>query len=173
MPHTLLTEPQLFDDAFERECLNVQRLLRSFPVARLDDRLPGCHDSAREVAVRFVGHHHTLAQLVLGPSPGRLHVGPASLQRVHAELDESRRHLQRALARLAPAQWGELIRVSLAVGPWERARRGELLWIALKDMVREASHFAIHLRAALAHEAAERDRGARMLRRAGLGATGL
>jgi hypothetical protein len=52
-----------------------------------------------------------------------------------------------SLAGLTPAQWGEVVPAPRGLSTWSQARRGELLWLALRELLRHSRHLSLHVRA--------------------------
>ena len=49
------------------------------------------------------------------------------------------------LMRTPPFRWAEVIDAPADLASWRQGRRGELLWLALREMVRHSRHLARHL----------------------------
>jgi hypothetical protein len=63
-----------------------------------------------------------------------------------------------ALTRMPAARWGDVMEAPTALTPWRQARRGELLWLALREMVYHYRHFALHLKSARPDGGLDRER---------------
>lgn len=141
-------ERQLLYELLERESRNVARMLRAFPPGRMEQRVPGCPCSAREMAWSFVVRERLLHYLLAGRMMGAEAEAPRSFPEVVGAYEESRRHTRALLAALTSQRWAEVLRAPVGPGRWEQASRGELLWKSWKEIAHHASHFALHLRRA-------------------------
>ena len=142
-----ISERELFAEVLEREFRSCSRMLRAFPTDRLDERASDCACSARELAARFVERERAMHQVLFGaagagPPPG------ASLYEIQCRLEATHERTLAGLVALTEAGWRETVPAPAGLGIWDRARRGELLWLALKDLIRDDAHFALHLRLA-------------------------
>ena len=153
MVQAVTPERQLLTEALEREFGNALRMLKAYPAERLDDRPADCPRSGREMAWALVERERRMHYVLCGPAAGLDAHAPESLAAILAAY-ESAHHETRAA--LTPAQWREPLHGPVGMGPWERARRGELLWMAWKDLVHHAAHLAVHLRLARQDDAAAR-----------------
>jgi hypothetical protein len=146
--YELTSEREAFAEVLEHEIKKVVRLVRAFPIARFDRRHPECNRSACELAREFAGHVRRLEELATGrtaePARGTLQTRGEIL--LDLELAYLGTHM--ALRAMPPFRWGQVIDVPAGLAPWRQARRGELLWLALREMVRHDRHFALHLTSA-------------------------
>jgi len=136
-----------YTQVLAHEFKKVVRMVRAFPPERFDERATGCGESARELAAGFVYRVRAVDDLACA-SMGLLSLSrPAFRDRgeLLLELETAFLFAHTALASLSAAQWAELIPdpVGLAVG--QRSRRGELLWLALRDLIAHDRHFARHM----------------------------
>lgn len=142
------SERQAYAEMLEHEVKKVVRMLRAFPAERFEQSDPECSRSARELAAEFVAHVHGIEEITYG----RIAPWSASSSRTRGgimlELEAAAMGAYAALMTLPAARWGEVMPAPAALTPWRQARRGELLWLALREMVRHDRHFALHLRAA-------------------------
>jgi hypothetical protein len=143
-----VSERALFSEIFEREFESWRRRLSSFPVDHADDRLTDCPCTARELAARLLERQRTLLDIV-GGSGARIAPGRgASPSEMLGLYESAHAETRRMLAALSDTQWQETIASPVGLVLWERARRGELLWLGLKDLIRQGAHFGVHLRVA-------------------------
>jgi len=157
-------ELRLAAEMLEREFRNAHRMLRSFPAERIEDRPPDCSRSGRELAWAFVERERRLLYVLRGRTAELGTSAPESLLDIQAEYENAHRETRAALAVFTEQQWNEVIRGPAGLGGWERARRGELVWMSWKDLVHHTAHFAVHLRLARQDDAMELARGAAELR---------
>ena len=141
-------ERQAYAEVLEHEVKKVVRMLRAFPVERFEQCDAECARSARELAGEFVAHVHGIEEITYG----RIAASGASSSRTRGgimlELETAAMGASAALMTLSAARWGDVMQAPAALTPWRQARRSELLWLALREMVRHDRHFALHLRAA-------------------------
>jgi hypothetical protein len=83
---------------------------------------------------------------------------PDSLHGILTEYEDAHGATRVAFAQLTKEQWREQIRGPAGLAGWERGRRGELLWMAWKELAHHVAHFAVHLRVARQEDAARRAR---------------
>jgi hypothetical protein len=142
------SERALFADGLEREFESGRRRLRSFPPDRVDETMADCPCTARQIAARMLEQQRAVLEIVVKgrsrtvPGPG------ASLLELLARYEAAHAEARLALAELSDAQWEETIETPPALSYGKQGRRGELLWLALRGMMRDGVHFSVHLRAA-------------------------
>jgi hypothetical protein len=130
------------------EMKKVVRSLRAFPVERLDARETGCGRSARELAEGFIAHLRRLDALASGSDWALPVREDRSRSVILLELEACFLSTHASLDMISPASWSEVIPSPLGLSPWSQARRGELLWMALRNLIRHSRHFTLHVRAA-------------------------
>jgi len=129
------------------EMKKVVRALRAFPVERLDVRDTGCGRSARELAEGFIAHLRRLDSLASGSDWALPVHGDRSRGVILLELEACYLSAHASLETISPVRWSEVIASPLGLSPWSQARRGELLWMALRNLIRHGRHFTLHVRA--------------------------
>ncbi len=154
MVGSAVTERGLFAQLLEREYRNTARMLRAFPRGRLDEKPADCPRSGRAMAWAFVERERLMLYVLRGRTTGIGVDAPASMDEILAAHAEAHRDTRTALSQVTAAQWDETLSGPAGLRHWERARRGELLWMALRELVHHGAHFAIHLRLAQDEEAA-------------------
>ena len=147
------SEQGLFTEVLEREFTSAMQMLREFPADRLDDRPRDCEKSARELAIGFLERERAIHHVLRGRPADRGAAAPSSLHEIVGTFEAAHRETRETLANLTAEDWGESIRGPVGLGMWDRARRGELLWLALKELIAQDSHFAVHLRLAREEQA--------------------
>jgi hypothetical protein len=130
------------------EMKKVVRSLRAFPVERLDARDTDCGRSARELAEGFIAHLRRLDALASGSDWAVPVRGERSRGVIMLEIEACYLSAHASLDTISPASWSEVIPSPLGLSPWSQARRGELLWMALRNLIRHGRHFTQHVRAA-------------------------
>lgn len=142
------SERQLLTGVLEREFRNAVRMMRAFPAAHVDDIPNDCSRSGRDLAWAFVERERLMHYVVRGQMGAMGQPAPPTLHDILTAYEDAHHETRTALLRLSPELWSETIRGPAGIGVWERGRRGELLWMAWKDLVHHSTHFAAHLRAA-------------------------
>lgn len=124
------------------------RMLRSIPAERFDAREPDCGESARELAMGAVRHVRRIDEIAygFGTHPMRL-VAPSRGELLLA-LESAFLGAHSALATLPASRWADIIPAPIGFLRLRQARRGELLWLALRDLIRHNHHFSLHARGA-------------------------
>ena len=124
------------------------RMLRAFPIEQFDDRDTGCGRTARELAEGFISH---LGRLDAIATDSDWTMTPrTSRTRGSILLDVETCYLgaHAAIETLSSTCWSEVVRSPRGLSPWGHARRGELLWMALRNLIRHSRHFEQHHRSA-------------------------
>ena len=137
-----------YSQMLTNEMKKVVRSLRAFPVERLDARENGCGRSARDLAEGFIAHLRRLDSLASGTDWAVPVRGERSRGVILLELEACFLSVHASLDMTSPASWSEVIPSPLGLSPWSQARRGELLWMALRNLIRHGRHFTLHVRAA-------------------------
>jgi hypothetical protein len=138
---------QAYDQVLTHEVRQAVRKLRALPLTRLDDRRSGCGRTLREMAEGFVTRLRRIDAIAFGHASGHVPAGPRPLGVILVDLETSFLGAHTSLAAMTPAQWGELVQAPRALSGWSQARRGELLWLALRELIRHGRHFSLHVRA--------------------------
>jgi len=134
-----------YTQVLAHEFKKVVRMVRAFPAERFDERSTGCGESARELAAGFVHRVRTIDDLAYAGA------GPLSRPvfrtrgELLLELETAFLGAHTSLAGLSAAEWAELIPSPAGLAVGERSRRGELLWLALRDLITHDRHFARHM----------------------------
>ena len=123
----------------------VVRMVRAFPLDQLDARDSRCGRSARELAEGFIAHLRRLDSIASGADwslPTRRVRTRGSLL---LELEACYLGAHAAIQSLPPVRWSDVIPSPRGLSPWGQARRSELLWMALRNLIRHGRHFSLHL----------------------------
>lgn len=124
------------------------RLLRAFPLELLDDRDTGCGRSARELAEGFISHLRRLDAIASGSDWNLARRGSRTRGSILLEMETCYLGAHASLELLSTERWNEVIASPHGLSPWNQARRGELLWMALRNLIRHSRHFGQHHRSA-------------------------
>jgi hypothetical protein len=137
---------QAYTQVLAHELRKIVRMVRAFPTQRFDEREPGCGESARELAVGFIHHVRRIDEIAYGGWPRSQRHGVPSRGEILLELETSFLGAHTALATLPPPRWADVIPAPQGLSKLAQARRGELLWLALRELIRHDRHFALHMR---------------------------
>jgi hypothetical protein len=135
-------------DVLEHEVKKIVRMVRAFPVLRFDERHDDCGQSARQLGEGFVDRVRRIEEITFGRTAPAAPPRPRSRGSLLLELETAFLGASEALLALPASRWGEIVTAPAGLTGWHQARRGELLWLALRELVRHDRHFGIHLRAA-------------------------
>ena len=124
------------------------RMLRAFPLEQLDERDTGCGRTARELAEGFISHLHRLDAIATGSEWAIAPRGSRTRGSILLELETCYLGAHAAVETLPAERWSEVVRSPRGLSPWGHARRGELLWMALRNLIRHSRHFGQHHRSA-------------------------
>jgi len=146
MVFEMLFVRQAYSQVLAHELKKIVRMLRAFPVERFDDRTLGCADSARELAVDFVHHVRRIDEIAHGRAASPLRPGLRNRGEILLDLETAYLGAHAALITLPALRWGDVVAAPAELWPCRQARRGELLWMALRELIRHDRHFAMHMR---------------------------
>ncbi len=134
-----------YTQVLAHEMKKLVRMLRMFPVERFDHRDTGCGHTARELAESCVAHLRRIGAIASGEPMLALASGPRTRGSILLELETTYLGAHVALTTLPAARWGDLVRTPPGLKSLSQARRGELLWLALRELGRHDQHFSMHL----------------------------
>ncbi len=148
----MVFETQFVRKAYTRllshEMKKAVRLLRAFPLELLDARDTGCGRSARELAEGFISHLRRLDAIASGGDWTLVPRGSRTRGSILMEMESCYLGAHAAIEMLSTRRWNEVIASPRGLSPWNHARRGELLWMALRNLIRHSRHFGQHHRSA-------------------------
>jgi len=147
MPNRARSEQELFTFIHEREHRSTALMLRSFPRESFDVRFEGGR-STREWALAFILQEQLLRAVCGGDPPATPAMWPASPEDIVSAYEDAHRQSCASLACLTEQEWNEALHSPDELGLCEPVRRGELLWIALEDLVDQVEQLAEHRTAA-------------------------
>ena len=124
------------------------RMLRAFPLEQLDERETGCGRTARELAEGFISHLRRLDAIATGSDWTMTTRTSRTRGSILLDMETCYLGAHAALETLSPTRWSEVVRSPHGLSPWSQARRGELLWMALRNLIRHSRHFGQHHRSA-------------------------
>jgi len=130
----------------EHQLKRVLQTLRGFPADRLDERRKGCAASLRELAAEFVNRVHRIDEIAYGRPILRPQIERRSRVEILLDLETAYLGARAVLVAMPPARWAELVPAPAGLAPIVQARRGELLWFALRDLIRHHRHLTLHTR---------------------------
>lgn len=138
-----------YTEILGHELKKIVRMLRAFPAERFDAREPGCGASARELAMGFLRHVRRIDEIAYGSGPRLSRTGVPSRGDILLELETAFLGAHTALATLPAASWADVVPAPIGFSTLRQGRRGELLWMALRELIRHDRHFALHVRGAV------------------------
>ncbi len=124
----------------------VLRVVRQYPHDRFDQREPACGQTARELAEGCVARLRRIDAIACGDIAPLPPLGPCTRGTILLDLETSYLSAHSALLSLPAAHWSEVVTTPPGLRYWMQARRGELLWLALREMARHQQHLASHMR---------------------------
>src|SRR5262245_40020036 len=137
---------QAYTQVLAHELKKVVRMLRAFPVERLDVRELGCTETARDLALGFVEHVRRIDEIAYGHAATAARPGLHTRGEILLELETAYLGAHAALETLPATRWSELVDAPAGLSMLRHARRGELLWLALRQLIKHDRHFALHMR---------------------------
>jgi len=135
-----------YAEILAHELKKTVRMLRAVPAERFDVREAGCGASARELAMGVVRHVRRIDEIAYGGGARPFRPDVPSRGEIMLELETAFLGAQAALAMLPSARWAEVIPAPIGLPAIRQGRRGELLWLALRELIRHDNHFAAHVR---------------------------
>ena len=135
-----------YTQVLAHELKKVVRMLRAIPVERFDAREPGCGASARELAMGFVQRVRRIHEIAYGAGAHPVRTRVPSRGEILLALESAFLGAHCALATLPGARWEEVVPAPIGLPTLRQARRGELLWLSLRELIRHSHHLALHVR---------------------------
>jgi hypothetical protein len=135
-----------YTEILAHELKKTVRMLRTVPVERFDVREAGCGPSARELAMGVVRHVRRIDEIAFGGGVRPFRPDAPNRGEILLELETAFLGAQAALATLPAARWAEVVPAPIGLPTIRQGRRGELLWLALRELIRHDHHFAVHVR---------------------------
>ena len=137
---------QAYTQVLAHELKRIVRMLRAFPAERFDAREPGCGASARELAMGVVRHVRRIDEIAYGFGTHPMRSSVPSRGEILLALESAFVGAHAALATLPATRWADVVPAPIGLSTLRQARRGELLWLALRELIRHNHHFALHVR---------------------------
>ena len=137
-----------FAEILAHELRKTVRMLRAVPAERFDTRESGGDASARELAMGVVRHVRRIDEIAFGGGARPFRPDVPSRGEILLELETAFLGAQAALATLPGARWEEVVPAPIGLPSLRQGRRGELLWLALRELIRHDQQFATHVRRA-------------------------
>ena len=138
-------ERQAYIEVLQHETNKIVRMVRAFPVHTFDRRHPDCGMSAHELTAGFVRHARRIEALAGVDEPRSPFAESRTRGGLLLEFELSCTHVRESLERMPAFRWAAVMDAPAGLAPWRQGRRGELLWLALRELSRHARHFARHL----------------------------
>ena len=134
-----------YAEVLAHELKKTVRMLRAVPSERFDTRESGGDASARELAMGVVRHVRRIDEIAFGGGARPFRADVPSRGEILLELETAFLGAQAALATLPAARWAEVIPAPIGLPALRQGRRGELLWLALRELIRHDQQFAAHV----------------------------
>lgn len=135
-----------YTQVLAHEMKKVLRLVRQCPENRFDQREDACGHTVRELAELSVEHLRRI-EAIASDEPAASAPEHARLRgAILLDLETSFLNVRSSLASLPRACWSEIVAAPPGLASWTQARRGELLWLALREMGQHHRHFANHMK---------------------------
>ena len=135
-----------YAEILAHELRKTLRMLRMVPAERFDAREAGCGASARELAMGVVRHVRRIDEIAYGSGARPFRPDVPSRGEILLELETAFLGAQAALATLPATRWAEVIPAPIGLPTLRQGRRGELLWLALRELIRHDHDFAAHVK---------------------------
>ena len=135
-----------YAEILAHELKKTVRMLRAVPAERFDTRESGGDASARELAMGVVRHVRRIDEIAFGGRARPFRPDVPSRGEILLELETAFLGAQAALATLPAARWQEVVPAPIGLPALRQGRRGELLWLALRELIRHDQQFAGHVR---------------------------
>jgi hypothetical protein len=135
-----------YSQVLVHEMKKVLRMVRQYPHERFDQRESACGHTARELAEASVVHLQCIDAIASGEPTPRARKSTRPRGAILLDLETSYLSAHSSLASLSRGCWGEIVAAPAGLATWSQARRGELLWLALRQMANHHRHFANHMR---------------------------
>ena len=137
-----------YAEILAHELKRTVRMLRAVPAERFDQRESGGDASARELAMGVVRHVRRIDEIAFGGGTRAFRPDVPSRGEILLELETAFLGAQAALATLPATRWAEVVPAPIGLPALRQGRRGELLWLALRELIRHDQLFAAHVRKA-------------------------
>jgi len=135
-----------YAEILAHELKKTVRMLRTVPTERFDVREAGCGASARELAMGVVRHVRRIDEIAYGGGARPFRPDIPSRGEILLELETAFLGAQAALATMPVARWAEVVPAPIGLPSMRQGRRGELLWLALRELIRHDHEVAVHVR---------------------------
>ena len=135
-----------YAEILAHELKKTVRMLRAVPAERFDAREAGCGASARELAMGVVRHVRRIDEIAYGGGVRPFRPDVPGRGEILLELETAFLGAQAALAMLPVERWREVIPAPIGLPAIRQGRRGELLWLALRELIRHDHEFHAHVR---------------------------
>ena len=135
-----------YAEILAHELKKTVRMLRAVPADRFDTRESGGDESARELAMGVLRHVRRIDEIAFGSGTRAFRPDVPSRGEILLELETAFLGAQAALAMLPAERWREVIPAPIGLPAIRQGRRGELLWLALRELIRHDHEFHAHVR---------------------------
>jgi len=154
MAQRVVSQRELFTFIHEREYRSAELMLRSFPRASFDPRIANLA-SARDRTLAFIRQEELLAEVSGSRPKTEAPSWPASPEDLLECFRAAHLAAQISVDTLAEQDWQQLLYGPAELGLLDPVCRGELLWVALEDLVEQVERLAAYRNVALRHDDVE------------------
>jgi uncharacterized damage-inducible protein DinB len=147
----MMNEKETFLSLWDREHKTTVKVLRAFPAGKDDLKPAEKSRTAAELAGVFVGEQSGIMDGVLKGQIdwASFHKPPASVQDVATTLESEYARISKGVRAMSESDWNAAD-IDWPVAPKQmgKIRRGDLLWMAVHDMIHHRGQFSVYLRMA-------------------------
>lgn len=145
-----MSEKDMFMNTWEREFQTTLKVLKAYPVDKLDLQPSEKSKSAKDLAWTFVAEEGIMID---GVCKGKVDFSkmpppPATFQEVVAAYEDSHKGNVDKVKALTDADWTSSISWMVAPKQMGQVRRGDILWMAVMDNVHHRGQLSVYLRLA-------------------------
>lgn len=144
-----MTEKEMFLNSWKREHETLVRVLKAYPLDKLEMKPSEKSRTAKELAWTFAGEQAVLEGALKGKVDfSKMPQMPATYDEVFVALETNRKKLARKVQRLTSKQWN--VKIPWMVGPGKvtKVRLADIAWLMLMDLVHHRGQFSVYLRLA-------------------------
>lgn len=135
-----------YTQVLAHEMKKVLRMVRQYPHERFDLREVACGHTARQLAEVSIAHLKRIDAIASDEPTSPRSSSPRPRGAILLDLETSYLSAHHALDSLPRYCWSEIVAAPAGLATWTQARRGELLWLALRELAHHHRHFANHMR---------------------------
>ncbi len=144
-----MTEKETFIDTWDKEFKTTLKVLKAFPVDKLDLKPSDKSKSARDLAWTMIGHHMFVDQIVKGQvQPGDGLPAPATMKEILATAEKIHPDMVKKVKNMSDKDYTSMIKFFAGPGKMSDTPRNQALWAILFDHIHHRGQFSVYLRLA-------------------------